>query len=234
MRKGVLKVQLTGQRFGRLEVIEFAERRRNQAYWKCKCDCGNEIIARGSHLKDGNNKSCGCLRNELSGNRLRTHGKKKSREYAAWQQMKHRCYNEANKHYHNYGARGISVCDEWRNSFEQFYKDMGDRPSTNHSLDRSDNEKGYYKENCRWATQKEQMNNFRNNVVIKHQGLSMTVSQWSNYLGVSVHKIYKRLKKDLTLDKVFYKGILRPKGMKYKKKDQLSSLRLELETLKAK
>src|SRR5262245_5414316 len=116
-----------GQRFGRLVVVSFAGVRNGQALWKCRCDCGQTAIAPGGSLRNGSTSSCGCLRRE-SKPRL-THGLENSPEYRCWLHMKGRCYTASDKAFKYYGARGITVCERWRDSFEHFYADLGPRPS---------------------------------------------------------------------------------------------------------
>lgn len=167
-------VDLTGKRFDRLLVVGDAGRNSKQKImWLCKCDCGNETVVIGENLKNGATHSCGCLRNEwmsVFGVHNKTHGQaaydsgNRTHVYQIWVHMHDRCRNPKNKSYRYYGGRGIAVCDEWK-SFEQFYKDMGDRPEGK-SIDRIDNNKGYCKENCRWADKFQQSQN-RRNVKIK-------------------------------------------------------------------
>ena len=128
------------------------------------------------------------------------HGMSYSREYISWQTMKARCYNKNNDHYKNWGGRGIAVCDKWKNSFENFYEDMGKRPAGT-TLDRINNDKGYSPENCRWATMKQQENNRRNNHLITYNGKTMTISQWSERLNFKKHIIGERLKRGWSVEK---------------------------------
>lgn len=123
-----------------------------------------------------------------------THGMSKTPEYRSWMGMKDRCYNEKNKKHHRYGGRGISVCERWRNSFEDFLNDMGPKPSKDASIDRIDNDKGYSPENCRWATQKEQQNNRGNNALLTCHGETLTISQWAMRSEVSEDTIFARKK----------------------------------------
>lgn len=155
---------LAGNRYGRLVVESYAPlhatSRRNG--WKCRCDCGEIKVVRADSLLRGDTLSCGCY-NKVA-KRNHSHGMTRTPEYTAWRSMRARCENANGHAYGYYGERGISVCVEW-SSFERFHKDMGDRPSSDHSLDRIDNNDGYNAENCRWATKTEQSNNRRNNLL---------------------------------------------------------------------
>lgn len=207
----------TGQKFGRLEAVEFSHRKNAMTYWLFECDCGNEIIKRVCIVTSGNVKSCGCIRkanlkgqkfgkllvnnlNPIQGNdgkhrrgwlckcecgnekaileaslksgktrscgcydleRRRTHGLSYSKIYATWVGMKQRCYNTKCKDFKTYGGRGIIVCERWKESFVNFYEDMGERPNDNMSIDRIENDGNYEPSNCKWSTSKEQSNNRR-------------------------------------------------------------------------
>jgi len=123
--------------------------------------------------------------------------------YQKWRSIKDRCYNPNNKHYHRYGGRGITMCKRWRDSFVNFYADIGDPPEEGMSLDRFNNDKGYTPNNVMWATKKEQANNRSTNVVVTHNGLSMTLMQWSIALGWKYGLIASRWKKGLRGDELF-------------------------------
>lgn len=153
------KLNLIDQVFGRLTVVDEATYRDKTA-WECRCSCGNIVVIRTNRLRNGETQSCGCLRKEVSSKLHRTHGQSRTPERIAWMNMKQRCYNPHKSGYSNYGGRGIRVCKHWLNSFDNFLKDMGKRPEGT-TLDRRDNDKGYSKSNCYWATPKEQANNRR-------------------------------------------------------------------------
>lgn len=175
-------IDMHGRRFGRLTVKSRAVRKGlDNAHWLCTCDCGNETEVDGYKLRRGITSSCGCLTKEL----LTTHAKTNSVEYRTWANIKARCYNRKNTHYSNYGGRGISVCDHWRNSFQNFFADMGPRPSPLYSVDRINNDGNYEPGNCRWATRTEQANNCRRNIFYTLGGESLTLGQWAKKLNIN-------------------------------------------------
>jgi hypothetical protein len=157
-------IDLTGQRFGRLFVLARAINRGKVAVWQCQCDCGQIKIIPGRNLRDGISQSCGCLQRERSSANCKAtktkHGYKGTPTYTSWIEMRRRCSRSHRAEFRNYGARGISVCQEWLNSFEAFLRDMGTRPEGK-SLDRINNDGNYEPGNCRWATLIEQRRNRR-------------------------------------------------------------------------
>lgn len=178
------KKDLRGLKVGHLLVVDFAYKKNQQYYYKCLCDCGNECIKSYTTILKGKHKdwkSCGCLLNKLDAWAHTTHNGCGTPEYRAWQGIIKRCCNKKNKAYPRYGGRGITVCDRWRNSFENFLADMGERPSKEYSIDRIDVNGNYEPSNCRWATDKEQCNNRRSNINITYNGETKTLKQWCEY-----------------------------------------------------
>lgn len=167
-RRGRQRIDITGARFAHLLIISFAGlARKKKALWLCRCDCGREKVILGESLRAGSTRSCGCKKAEWIAAKKRRHGQSggahgadSTREYQTWQAMKSRCLNRNNADYKNYGGRGIAVCERWL-SFENFFADMGKRPSRVHSLDRLDVNGNYEAANCRWATPQQQRDNQR-------------------------------------------------------------------------
>lgn len=205
---------LTGERFGRLTVMnrDAENTKHGRARWVCKCDCGNIITTSGNCLLKGHTKSCGCAVRDNKP--LYKHGLSKTRLHYIWRAMKDRCYNPNNTHYSVYGARGIVLCKEWENNFMAFYSwSIENGYKDGLSIDRIDNEKGYYPDNCRWATLIEQANNKRENKIIEFNGETKTLAQWCRELGLNYHSVQSRLCKGWSAEKAFTTPRLRnPKG----------------------
>ena len=154
-------INLIGHTYGRLTVFGYAGKKGKHHYWRCSCDCSKRSVVTSTALRSGHTKSCGCYHKERTSEVHLTHGKSSSPEYRALTQMKARCYKKNNKAYKDYGGRGITICDRWLESFENFYADMGDRLSPQHSIDRINNNGNYEPDNCRWATKQVQNQNHR-------------------------------------------------------------------------
>ena len=197
-------IDLTGQKFGRLTVIERAKNTKHgAARWRCKCKCGKETIVIGDELRKGATRSCGCLAKEVTSNRMKggiphnkTHGQTGTPIYKEWSEMKRRCFNSNDTSYHNYGARGITVCKRWRDSFEAFYEYVSKLPhfgEAGYTLNRIDNERDYEPNNVEWADDVTQANNRRNNVLVCYRGKQFTIAQLAKTYNLPYKKLYKRI-----------------------------------------
>jgi hypothetical protein len=190
-------IDISGEKYGKLTVIKFNKMFNGFAYFDCICDCGEHRTVRSNGLKSGNTKSCGCYSREQASKANFIHGDaNKTDEYVIWVAMNGRCYNENNTAYKSYGARGITVCDRWKDSYENFISDMGRRPTPKHSIDRIENDKGYSPDNCRWATQKEQCRNQRSNRAVVHidsDQVFATITMAAEFIGIN----YRTLKNQL-------------------------------------
>jgi hypothetical protein len=195
-------VDMTNRRYGRLTVIALHHRDARKAYWECKCDCGKTTIVRNCALTSGNTKSCGCLNDELRLDRNYTHGLSDCVEYRAWSYMKTRCCNTDIKSAPRYSGRGIKICDRWLDSFENFYEDMGKKPSPKHSLDRINNDGDYEPSNCRWATWEEQANNNSNNVKFVIDGETITRANLCKKYGINYSAFRHRIEAGWTLERI--------------------------------
>lgn len=182
---------LAGQKFNKLTALERAGFRTlshcRKSLWKCRCECGVEVIVAQVDLVSGGTKSCGCL----IGKHKRTHGGTGTPEFRIWDSMRRRC---ADPSYKDYGGRGIKVCERWQD-FANFLADMGKRPSPDHSLDRyPDNNGDYEPANCRWATRVEQSNNRRSSRTLTINGETKTYAEWERETGLPPGRVFTRLK----------------------------------------
>lgn len=201
---------LLGQIFGRLTVVESAGSNKfGQRMWVCRCECGKIVVNTTGCLNSRNSVSCGCYHQDRMRGAAYKHGhggnnNTKTIEYYSWINMITRCRNKNFKSKKHYSGRGIDVCNRWRNSFNDFFDDMGNRPSKAHSLDRINNDLGYYKENCRWATQAEQGRNRRNNLWIEFMGKRMVMADWAKLLNVKAqYDIHRYLKRGKTFEWIY-------------------------------
>lgn len=193
---------LTGKRFGRLLVVEYAGKRivpdaRKRSgvtilYWSCLCDCGNSCIVPRACLTKKSTRSCGCLNIDTIIARNTSHGMTDTPTHNSWRAMMERCYNPKTVSFKNYGGRGVRVCDRWH-AFENFLADMGERPSVSHSLDRSDNEKDYSPDNCTWATKKQQSRNTRRNVIVTYLGRNYVLTDLAIEVGIPYGTLRSRI-----------------------------------------
>ena len=191
-------LKLTGLRFSKLVVISRLENNFRKTTWLCKCDCGNKVKVMGSDLINEHTRSCGCYQIDRARESAITHGKSKSSTYVSWCGMKNRCSNKKADDYIHYGGRGITVCERW-GKFENFLKDMGERP-TGKTLDRTDNDGSYSKNNCRWITQKEQCSNTRVNVYVILNGEKTSLPKACKVLNLKRSLIYQRLRRGSTFE----------------------------------
>lgn len=186
-----------GQKFGRLVVVDqYALPTVNGGRaWICLCECGNYTLLPGYKIYKRLTRSCGCLQRDVAAERTTVHGNFATHrsEYIAWDVMIRRCHDPKHGAYYRYGARGITVCEEWRNSFDRFLQDMGPKPSPTHSIDRVDNSRGYEAKNCRWATKKEQAWNRKTNTLVTHAGQTKPVSQWAYEVNMPPECLRNRL-----------------------------------------
>ena len=180
-------IDLTGQKFNLLTVIEYL----GNSKWLCECECGNLKIAYGSDIMSGHTKSCGCLHKK--------HGKFGTRLYNIWCSMKSRCYYKNQKCYKNYGGRGIKVCSDWKDNFNNFYEwamKNGYSPEAKYgecTLDRINVEKDYSPENCRFTSMKQQQNNRRNNKMITYKGETKSIAEWGRILNIPKEILWYRI-----------------------------------------
>jgi hypothetical protein len=199
---------LVGRRFGRLLVTSLFGKTDGYNYrWNCLCDCGKTSIVQAGTLKNGRTKSCGCLTIEKSIVRLLTHGqsgRNSSPEYRSWYAMIQRCTNPNNDRYKNYGGRGIIVCKRWLNSFENFFNDMGQKPSSSHTIDRFPNINGNYKPtNCRWGTPEQQYRGKTNNRWVVLFGEKMIISDFCRKVSKPLSAVNFHLNRGKSIDEVF-------------------------------
>lgn len=192
-------IDITGQRFGKLVAIKPVGKQATKIVWEFLCDCGNRAQYMSWLPRTGSVVSCGCWRKRRNG--LAT-----TRAYQVWAKMIKRCDEKNDRDYPNYGGRGIRVCERWK-SFEYFYEDMGEAPE-NMTLDRINNEDGYSKDNCRWASMKTQKVNKRTNVYLTYQGITLTISEWAKKLNLGYSTLWRRMKRNLPLEKVLAPRLL--------------------------
>jgi hypothetical protein len=194
------KIDITNKRFGRLVALRVDDKTKyGQMKWLCKCDCGNEKSIIMSSLTKGRTFSCGCYHRDTRATCSIKHGMSKTPEYTAWQAVITRATNKNFIGAKNYSKRGIGVCARWLNSFDNFIKDMGKRPSPNHSIERVNNDKGYYPSNCVWATRDVQNRNKRSNIKIEIDGVTKCLSDWLLVFGKTIGMVAARRKRGMSI-----------------------------------
>ncbi len=204
------KIDLVGQTFGRLTVEKEVQSQKYNRYFECKCICGKTKIVSYSNLKSGHTQSCGCILRDLylSKRKAKKNINKNSRLYRIWTLMKNRTNPNNLQKRHRYFDRGITVCDEWRNSFPIFEKwAIENGYSDELTLDRIDNNKGYNPSNCRWADYLTQENNRENNNRYFYEGKNRTLTEWSRALNINYETLRTRLKNNWTIKDAFTRPV---------------------------
>jgi hypothetical protein len=192
-------LDLTGERFTRLIAIKQHSKNKHGHYlWFCKCDCGNEKIILGQSLINEDTKSCGCLQKEKVGK----HGYSQTKTYRIWHSMIERCKDINNEYY---GKKEIKVCDKWlaeNNGFVNFLKDMGECPGKEYSIDRINNDLGYYKENCKWSTSKQQTRNKSNNINVTFNNKTQCTQDFAKEYNINRRTLQYKIKRGLSIEEI--------------------------------
>lgn len=187
-------LDIKGKRFGKLVALERVKNVGKKVSWRCLCDCGKETNVLTTNLTTNRIKSCGCLKNQKLIERSTTHNQRHTKLYEVWKTMKQRCSNSNNKGYHNYGGRGINVCDEWKDNYQAFYEwSINNGYKEGLSIDRINNDGNYEPNNCRWVDKFIQNNNTRKNKLFTINGISKTIHQWSREYNVPVSRTRQRV-----------------------------------------
>jgi hypothetical protein len=207
---GVVRDLTAAPPFGRLQVLYRGPNdSKNKAQWYCQCVCGTTLLVRGASLLSGNTSSCGCLRKEIRRQTLEGPALRYVPEYEVWRHMKQRCMDPKHISYPNYGGRGITICERWLESFQNFLEDMGPRPTPQHSLDRFPDKNGNYeKSNCRWATPSEQTRNMRTNRMIMLDGHTACLADWLLIKGLSKRTFHSRCQSGWTVERALMTPVM--------------------------
>lgn len=201
------KINLVGEKFGRLTVLEelpnrVSPRGWSKTQWKCRCECGNIASVTTQDLRKGDIKSCGCLKNDETILRMTTHGDTNTRLYKIWVAMRRRCNNINNSDYSNYGGRGIRVCVEWNEEYLSFKEwALSHGYSDDLTIDRIDVNGNYDPNNCRWISMKDQCNNRRSNRIYTYHGSEYNIRQLSDMFNIPYSRLYMRLYSGWSIDK---------------------------------
>lgn len=195
-------LDLTNKKFGRLLVLSKVNTVKHSVMWECLCDCGKHTIVAANNLTSGRIKSCGCLKIDRLIERSTTHNQRHTKLYDVWKTMRQRCDNPNNVSYHNYGGRGISVCEDWKTSFQSFYDwSMQNGYSEKLTIDRIDVNGNYCPENCRWTDRTTQANNMRCNRLIEYNGEIYTLANLARKYNLSYSCLQNRLSSNWSIEK---------------------------------
>lgn len=193
----IAPLDISGTRYGRLVAISRAPNDGRRTQWLFRCDCGAEVIRKLEPVRGGITRSCGCLLAETTRKRSLVHGHsigyRRSRTLRSWYAAKERCFNPNTERYPHYGGRGITMCQEWADSFPAFLRDMGECPSDK-TLDRIDVDGHYEPRNCRWATSRQQARTRSDNVLVTHHGMVMVLKDFASLMGVNYKRLHARVK----------------------------------------
>ena len=188
-----------------MTAVKYAGANGAKSLWEIKCDCGTVKLMAASEFRKGKIKSCGCMQKKLVGLANTTHGKSQHPLYWVWRSMKARCYNPNHEAYHNYGGRGITVCDAWLESFENFWEDMAWEYEPGDEIDRRNNEKGYEPNNCWFVSSQKNMRNTRANRVIDTPKGQMLICEAAEISGIGATTITYRLAQNCPTERLFDK-----------------------------
>lgn len=194
-------IDLTGKKYGSLTVEKIAvDEPGKKKKWLCKCDCGNEVIVSSSNLVSGHTSSCKICGKKRSSEKIKKHGMTSTKLYGIWNAAKNRCTNTKAKSYKDYGARGIQICEEWKESSNFFEWALANGYKDGLEIDRIDVNGNYEPSNCRWVTKEQNANNKRNNKYIEYNGETRTLAEWSRYFDVNYKNLSRNLIKGYSLD----------------------------------
>lgn len=204
-----------GSTYGRLTVLSFSGRNpHGNLLWNCKCSCGVDKTVTGSNLLGGTNPSCGCWKSEELKQRNTTHGLSNLPEYSIWLGIKGRCLCKTMHDYKSYGGRGITLCKRWL-VFENFIKDVGARPTNLHTIERIDNNGGYYQSNCQWVTRKVQARNKSNVPLFEYNGQYKSIAEWAEIYQIHPETLRKRVRSGWDMEVALSKSPRPIKGVHY-------------------
>lgn len=192
----IVKENIVGKRYGKWVVLS----KEKYPDYVCRCDCGTTRMQRKHDLITNRTTSCGCS--------CIKHGMCETSEHNIWRGIKDRCFNKRNINYRRYGAKGISICDEWKKDFNSFFNHIGKRPSLKHSVDRIDNNRGYEPGNVRWATKREQSNNTTQTIRVEFAGIIMTNSDWADVFKIKTKSFCGGIKSGLPVQYYIDKYLL--------------------------